>query len=414
MNINDLNSIEEVLEDFRKGKMAIVVDERDRESEGSFVIPASCCTPEIINFMSKHGRGLVCVAITPERAKKLALSPMVNGSMSLKGTVFTISVDARKNTTSGISAYDRAQTIKTIIDSDTESEDLAKPGHVFPLITCEGGVLVKAAHGEAAVDLARAAEFYPAGVICEIINEDGHVAKLPELRQFARNQGIKICTITDLINYRWKKEKLVKKEIVTTLPTIFGEFTLTGYRSLVEGRIHLALVKGKVEGKEDVIVRVHSQCVTGDVFKSLRCDCGHQLEAALCIIAREGCGVFLYLNQEGRGIGLLNKLRAYQLQDKGMDTVEANEELGFAPDLRSYGIGAQVLADLGLHRIKLLTNNPRKIVGLKGYGLEIVKRMPLEIKPTRANKSYLEAKQKKLGHILNLTSTPITKKGEKK
>lgn len=413
-NTNNLNSIEEVLEGFKGGEITIVVDERDKESEGSFVIPASCCTPQIINFMSKHGRGLICVAITPERAKQLALSPMVSGSMSLKGTIFTISVDARKNTTSGVSAHDRAQTIKAIIDPDTKSEDLAKPGHIFPLITRQGGVLVKAAHAEAAVDLARAAGFYPAGVICEIINDRGHVAKLSELKQLARGQGIKICTVADLINYRWKKEKLVKKEIVTSLPTIFGKFTLIGYRSLVENRIHLALVKGEIKDRENVTVRVHSQCLTGDVFRSLRCDCGQQLDAALRIIGREGRGVLLYLNQEGRGIGLLNKLRAYKLQDEGMDTVEANKKLGFAPDLRNYGIGAQILADLGLHRIKLLTNNPRKIIGLKGYGLEIVERVPLEINPNHINRAYLETKQKKLGHILNLTSTTITKKGERK
>ncbi len=398
--MNNFDTIEEVLEDFKEGKPSIVVDDKDRENEGDLIIPASHATAEVINFMSKYARGLICIAITLERAEELELSSMVEKNTSLKGTPFTISVDARKNTTTGISAYDRAQTVELIVNPATKPDDLAKPGHIFPLIGQKGGVLVRAGHTEAAIDLARSAGFYSAGVLCEIMDEDGHMAKLPQLSGFAQIHKLKICTVADLISYRWKKEKLVKREVTTHFPTPFGEFTLIGYRSILEDRIHLALVKGKVRGKEGVLVRVHSQCLTGDVFKSLRCDCGEQLERALQKIGETDCGVILYLNQEGRGIGLLNKLRAYELQDKGLDTVEANQELGFAPDLRHYGIGAQILADLGLHRIRLLTNNPRKIIGLKGYGLEIIERVPLEVEANKMNKNYLEVKREKLGHLL--------------
>ncbi|MEA1964335.1 MAG: bifunctional 3,4-dihydroxy-2-butanone-4-phosphate synthase/GTP cyclohydrolase II [Candidatus Aerophobetes bacterium] len=397
----NFNKIDEVIEDLKKGKMVIVVDDEERENEGDLVIPASCVTPEAINFMARYARGLICTGITSERAEELELEPMVREDTSLHGTLFTVSVDAKHNTTTGISAYDRAQTIKVIISSESKGEDLARPGHVFPLISRDGGVLVRAGHTEAATDLAKLAGFYPAGVICEIMREDGNMARLPHLIPFAREHHLKICSLADIINYRWKKEKLVKREVVTDLPTPYGRFKLIAYRTLIENRVHLALVNGEVKRKESVPVRVHSQCLTGDVFKSLRCDCGEQLELALKIIGGSGCGVLLYLNQEGRGIGLLHKLKAYVLQDKGMDTVEANEKLGFKSDLRNYGIGAQILADLGLHKIKILTNNPRKIIGLRGYGLEVTERIPLEIKPNENNRKYLETKQKKLGHLLN-------------
>jgi len=401
----EFNSVEEVISDLKKGKMAVVVDDKARENEGDLIIPAAKASPHMVNFMAKHARGLICVAITMDRARQLELSPMVGENTSLHGTPFTVSVDAKRKTTTGVSAYDRARTIKVLIDPKTKAGDLAKPGHIFPLISREGGVLVRAGHTEASVDLARLADFYPAGVLCEIMSEDGRMARLPELVDFAREHNLKTCSLADIIHYRWKKEKLVTREAVTILPTPYGEFKLIAYRTHLEGRVHLALVKGKVDGKEDVLVRVHSQCLTGDAFRSLRCDCGQQLQAALEKIGTSDAGVILYLNQEGRGIGLLNKLKSYTLQDRGMDTVEANRKLGFKPDLRDYGIGAQILADLGLHRIRLLTNNPRKIVGLKGYGLEVTERIPLEIKPNRANRPYLEAKRKKLGHLLRIDSS---------
>ncbi len=401
----EFDPVEEVIHDLKKGKMAVVVDDKARENEGDLIIPAAKASPHVVNFMAKHARGLICVAITMDRARQLKLSPMVGENTSLHGTPFTVSVDARRKTTTGVSAYDRARTIKVLVDPKAEAEDLARPGHIFPLISREGGVLVRAGHTEASVDLARLADSYPAGVLCEIMSEDGRMARLPELIEFVRQHNLKMCSLADVIHYRWKKEKLVTREAVTILPTPYGEFKLIAYRTHLEGRVHLALVKGKVEGKEDVMVRVHSQCLTGEAFKSLRCDCGQQLQAALEKIGASDAGVILYLNQEGRGIGLLNKLKSYTLQDRGMDTVEANLKLGFKPDLRDYGIGAQILADLGLHRIRLLTNNPRKIVGLEGYGLEVTERIPLEIKPNTANRPYLEAKRKKLGHLLRVDSS---------
>ncbi len=392
--------IEEALKDFKEGKFLIVVDDEDRENEGDFIIAAEFADADKINFMAKYGRGLICVAMTEERLDQLNLPYMVQTNSSKMGTPFTVSVDAVKGTTTGISAYDRAVTIKTLISPDTKPEDLARPGHVFPLRARPGGVLERAGHTEAAVDLARLAGLYPAGVLCEIMNDDGTMARLPQLKRVAERFGIKIITIRDLIKYRMKYDKLIRHILKTKLPTEFGVFDLHLYQDIVNKELHIALVMGDVKGKENVLVRVHSQCLTGDVFHSRKCDCGNQLTYAMKKIASEKEGVLLYMMQEGRGIGLLNKLRAYVLQEKGLDTVEANEALGFPPDLRDYGIGAQILVDLGLSTIRLMTNNPRKIVGLEGYGLKVVERVPIVIPPNKYNLRYLKVKRDKLGHLL--------------
>jgi 3,4-dihydroxy 2-butanone 4-phosphate synthase/GTP cyclohydrolase II len=399
------DAIEDAIYDLILGKVIIAVDDEDRENEGDFIALAEKANADVINFMIKEGRGLVCVPITEERAQELDLPPMVVHNTDYHGTAFTVSVD-HVETSTGISAYERARTIQAIIDPKTRPQEFRRPGHIFPLIAKKGGVLRRAGHTEAAVDLARMCGSYPAAVICEVIKEDGTMARVPDLMEIKRKHGLKIITIRDLIQYRNQKEKLVHREVEVKLPTDYGTFTAIAYTNEVDSKEHVALVKGKIDGSRPTLVRVHSECLTGDVFHSHRCDCGPQLAAALQQIDKEGSGVLLYMRQEGRGIGLINKLKAYVLQEQGFDTVEANIKLGFAPDLRDYGIGAQILKDLGIRQIRLLTNNPRKIKGLEGYGLEVVERVPIQMPENEDNTHYLHTKKLKLGHLLKFEDVP--------
>ncbi|MBU2652505.1 MAG: bifunctional 3,4-dihydroxy-2-butanone-4-phosphate synthase/GTP cyclohydrolase II [Bacteroidetes bacterium] len=396
------NTVEEAIDDIRAGKCVIVADDEDRENEGDLIMAAEKVTPEWVNFFAKHGRGLICVCMPEDRIRLLQLHPMVDNNTALHGTRFTVSVDASKGTTTGISAADRAITVRTLADPSAEPADLARPGHIFPIQAVTGGVLKRAGHTETSVDLARLAGLNPVGMLCEIMDDDGTMARVPRLAKFAKEHNLKFITVRDLIAYRRHMERHVERIETVDFPTEYGNFMLHLYKSDIDDHYHVALVKGDVAGKDDVLVRVHSSCVTGDIFGSCRCDCGQQLHAAMRRVENEGAGVVLYMTQEGRGIGFANKIRAYKLQEQGIDTVEANERLGFKPDLREYGIGAQILADLGLSKIRLLTNNPKKIIGLKGYGLEIVDRVPLEIEPGKFNSRYLQTKRDKMGHILSL------------
>lgn len=398
-------SVEEALEEIKKGRMVIVVDDEDRENEGDLIAAAECATPETINFMAKYGRGLICVPLSQQRCGELGLEPMTRENTDLHGTAFTVSVDAREGTTTGISAAERALTARLLAKGEAKRGDFRTPGHMFPLMARPGGVLKRAGHTEAAVDLVRLAAMHPAGVICEIMNEDGTMARLPDLQAFSREHHIKICSIQQLIRYRMHRDSLVKRVATVRMPTAYGDFNAIAYQALTEenqDKPHIALVRGDVGGAENVLVRVHSECLTGDVFGSLRCDCGEQLHAAMRMIHEEECGVLLYMRQEGRGIGLLPKLHAYELQEQGMDTVEANLALGYEADLRDYGLGAQILVDLGIKSMRLLTNNPRKIVGLQGYGLDVTERVPIIMESNPYNKRYLETKEDRLGHMLHL------------
>jgi 3,4-dihydroxy 2-butanone 4-phosphate synthase/GTP cyclohydrolase II len=402
-------TIDEALEDIRRGKMVVVCDDEDRENEGDLTMAAQFATPEAVNFMAKEGRGLICLSLTAERCDELGLDLMAAKNESPFETPFTVSIEARDGVTTGISAHDRARTIQVAIDSSSSPRDLVQPGHIFPLKSRPGGVLERAGQTEAAVDLARLAGLNPSGVICEVMNDDGTMARVDDLVEYCRRHGLKMVTVADLIAYRRRHDKLVERVVSTKLPTGFGDFEAVGYRELIGGKHHVALVKGEIDGVEDVLVRVHSECLTGDVFHSLRCDCGEQLESALAMIETEGRGVLLYLSQEGRGIGLLNKLRAYKLQEGGIDTVEANLQLGLPADLRDYGIGAQILVDLGLSSIKILTNNPKKIRGLEGYGLSVSEQLPIEHVPNPHNEAYLRAKRERMGHTLHHQGLDVDK-----